>query len=202
MAIKKIFIRSKQIATWLWYGKYHILSIVAVIGTILYLCKIFTLFPNILGLVLSLTGLAIILAQQILDAREFADHKPNTLRNWFRSYPISRNINISATTVEFALGMKAHLSVSFAKDASMERKVEFLLRQFSEFESALAKIHDKVDQVTSSLKTTETRLNNAIGDLTSSVKSLIAGHVVGAYDLNLFGITITICGTLIQFFTV
>lgn len=203
MALKSFFTRSKQIATWLWFGKYHILSIIAVIGTILYLFKFLTLFPNIVALILSLTGLVIILTQQILDAREYADHKPNTLMNWIRSYPKQRKMNISAGIGEIAFtGMKASASISIAKDASLERKVEFLLKQFSEFESAIVKIDNKVDQVTSSLRTTEAHLNRAIGDLTSSMKSLVAGHVVGAYDLNLFGVTITICGTLIQFFTV
>jgi hypothetical protein len=203
MTLKSFFNSSKLIAIWLWRGLFHLLSIIAVIATTLYLCKIFTCFPDIVAIILSLAGLVIILMQQILDAREFADHKPNTVRNWIRSCPIRRNINISAGTWEYLIAMdKAHASVSIGQDASLENKVEFLLRQLSELNSTIAKIDDKVDQVSSSLKTTETHLEKAIGDLTLSIKSVIAGHVVGGYDLNLFGITITICGTLIQFFTV
>jgi len=33
------------------------------------------------------------------------------------------------------------------------------------------------------------------------MNELVAGHVVGSYDMNLFGVNITICGTVIQFFT-
>lgn len=203
MTIRNLINRSKQIAQWLWRGKCHVLSFAAVIATVLYLTRLLTFYPKPVALVLSLAGLLLILRQQILDAREFVDHKPNTFPNWLKSFPRSRNIIMAVGTVELAIAaMKARASVSIATDAPLDKKVEFLLRQISALDSAIANVDDRVDELKSSLKTTEKTLDHRIGDLSSSIQTLFAGHVVGAYDINLFGITITVCGTLIQFFSV
>jgi hypothetical protein len=136
-----------------------------------------------------------------LDARQFADRKPNTFRNWLKSCPLTDGR--IAASVGVALGeatLKAHATVSFAKDASIEEKVEFLLRQARVHDSAIARVDDRVDELRSSLKTSEKSLEMAVEQLSSSLRTIIAGHVVGAYDINLCGITMTICGTVIQFF--
>lgn len=95
---------------------------------------------------------------------------------------------------------KAHATVSISPDATIERKVEFLMRQLEGLDNWVAKIDDRIDSVSSSLVRAEKDFQDSINTLTTSMNSLIAGHVVGSYDLNLFGINITICGTLIQFF--
>jgi hypothetical protein len=194
--------RVKQLSLWFWRGKYHVLSFIAVTITALYLTKVLTFYPNTIAIMLSLTGLLIILTQQILDARQFADHKPNTFLNWFKFYPRTGNIVVAVGTAELAAaGMKAHASVSIANDAPLERKVEFLLTQVTGLYASVAKVDDRVDELKSSMKTTERNLERAVGELSTSLKTIIAGHIVGAYDINLFGISITICGTLIQFFS-
>jgi len=45
------------------------------------------------------------------------------------------------------------------------------------------------------------KLQLSLDSLNKSMNELVAGHVVGSYDMNLFGVNITICGTVIQFFT-
>lgn len=74
------------------------------------------------------------------------------------------------------------------------------MRQLEGLDNWVAKIDDRIDSVSSSLVRAEKDFQDSINTLTTSMNSLIAGHVVGSYDLNLFGINITICGTLIQFF--
>jgi uncharacterized membrane protein YhaH (DUF805 family) len=202
MTVRSKITRVKQVSLWLWQGKYYIFSIVAVIITALYLTGVFTFYANTIAIVLSLAGLLIILTQQVLDAKPFADHKPNTFLNWFKSYPKSGNIVMAVGTAELAsIGMKAHASVSISDDATLDRKVDFLLRQAKAFDAAIARVDDRVDELKSSLQETEKKHEKAVSELSASLKTIIAGHVVGSYDLNMFGITITICGTLIQFFS-
>jgi hypothetical protein len=177
------------------------LSFAGVIVTVLYLTRLLTFYPSVVALALSLTGLFLILTLQILDAKEYADHKPNTVLNWLKSYPRSKNITVVVGTGAFATtGGKARVSVSMARDAPLDKKVDFLILQFGALESAIANVDDRVDEVKSSLNKTEKNIERKIGELSSSISTRVAGHIVGAYDINLFGITITVCGTLIQFF--
>jgi hypothetical protein len=202
MSIQALISRSKQIVRWLWRGKYNILTFASVIATVLYLAKLLTFHPSLVALALSLTGLIIILAQQILDAREYANHTPNTILNWLKSYPKSKNIVVNLTgTASVSTSGKARISIALAADAPLDKKVEYLLQQNDALHSAIARVDDRVDEVQSSLKKIEKGIEQTIGNLSSSIRDQIAGHIVGAYDINLFGITITVCGTLIQFFS-
>jgi hypothetical protein len=93
--------------------------------------------------------------------------------------------------------LKAHATASIAADATIEKKIDFLLKQFATLNSDIAWLSDKVD---SSLDKTEKRFQASLDTITTSTKTDIASHVVGAYDLNLLGINMTICGTVIQFY--
>lgn len=200
--IKRLTNRTGMIAVWLWNGKWHILSFIAAVITVLYLLKLLNFYPNTVAIFLSLTGLLIILMQQVIDARLFAYHKPNTVHNWIRSFPRSRIISIKGSAIGVATVIgKARIQVLAAKGASSEQKIEFLLKRVEELQDSVANVDDKVDQVKASFKNIQNEFQQNIDGLSSSIKSLVAGHIVGSYDLNLFGITITICGTLIQFFS-
>lgn len=140
--------RLKQHALWIWHGKYHLLSIAATIITAFYLSGFLTFYPNIVAVFLSLAGLLIILTQQILDAKQFYAHQPNTFANWIKSFPVGKPISLSVDSAVHAIaGRKVHLTVSIADDATIEKKVDFLLRQVAELDSALAKIDDNLDEV-------------------------------------------------------
>lgn len=90
--------RLKQLSLWLfWRGKHYLLSIIAVMVTALYLTKLLTFYPNTIVVVLSLTGPLIILTQQMLNARQFAYHKPNTFLTWLKSYPRTENIIVAVS---------------------------------------------------------------------------------------------------------
>lgn len=95
---------------------------------------------------------------------------------------------------------KAHATVSISADATMEGKVDFLIRQVAALDSAIARVDDRVDEVNSSLKKTATEFQTSVSTLTTTLNNVIASHVVGSYDVSLFGINITVCGTVIQFF--
>lgn len=191
-----------QLALWISYGKYHLLSSAAFIITIFYLTGFLKFYPNTVALFLSLTGLLIILTQQIFDANKFGPHKPNTFTSWIKSFPTGKSITLSADlAVSLVISGKAHATVSIAADTTIEKKVDFLLRQVAALDSAIANLGDRVDDVNSSLNKTEEKYQASLDTLRTSLNTIIAGHVVGAYDVNLFGINITICGTVIQFFS-
>jgi hypothetical protein len=198
--------RLRQLARWLWSGRYHLLSAAAFVVTVLYLTGVATFCPKVVALLMALTGLVIILTQQILDASKFSAHRPThrpyTVMNWLKSFPTGKSITPSLRgAVVASSSVKARASVSVAPDATIERKIEFLLRQLESLDAAFSKLDDRVDSIKSTLGQTEKKLQASIDTLTKSMDALVAGHVLGSYDLNLFGVNITICGTVIQFFT-
>jgi tetrahydromethanopterin S-methyltransferase subunit B len=193
--------RSKRVSLWIWNGKFHLISLVAVIATVFYLAGLFNYYPNIVSAFMSITGLLIILTLQILDAKQFAEHRPNTIRNWLMSFPRGKPIAVTFDgSGGIVLGGKAEIRVDISENATIERKVDFLLRQVDNLESSIGAVDDRVDHLQSSLKSKSNELKTDLDDLNASLKTVIAGHIVGTYDINLFAITITICGTLIQFF--
>jgi len=192
--------RLKRDALWIAGGKYHLLSIIAFIITFFYLTGFLKFYPNIVALFMSLAGLLIILTQQIFDAKTFGSHEPNTFTNWIKSYGKPLTFSIENAVIASSMS-KAHLIGSIAADAEIDRKVDFLLRRVAELDSAMAKLDDRVDDVNASLNKTEKKFQTSLDTLTASLKDIIAGHVVGAYDVNLLGINITVCGTVVQFFS-
>jgi hypothetical protein len=201
MTLRSSLNHVKQIGLWIWHGRYHILTFTAVIVTLIYLSGQLNYYPNIVSAFLSITGLLIILTQQILDVREFADHRPNTIRNWIMSFPARRPLTISVEgSASVVAGGRADVLVSISESATIENKVAFLLLEVNHIQTALGKVDHRIDDVVASLTKKSTELKNDLDHLNASFRTTIAGHIVGAYDINLFGITITICGTLIQLF--
>ena len=193
--------RLKQIALWTWRGKFHLLSIASFILALLYLTGLLKFYPGTVAIFMTLTGLLIILTQQVIDATKFGSHKPNTFMRWLKSFPTRKSIilsGVNATSATFS--GKGHITVSISEDATIEKKVDFLLRQITALDSAIAKVDDRVDDLNSSLKRTEKELQTSVETLSTILNNVIASHVVGSYDVSLFGINIIICGTVIQFF--
>ncbi|OGW30236.1 MAG: hypothetical protein A2X56_07410 [Nitrospirae bacterium GWC2_57_13] len=193
--------RLKQLVLWISQGKYHLLSSAAFIITVFYLTGILKFYPNAVAIVMTLAGLLIILTQQILDATKFGSHKPNTFTSWIKSFPSGKPVSLSVNGMGGSIDFgKARVTVSIAADSTIERKVDFLLSQVAALDSAIAKLDDRVDSINLSLNKTEKKLQASLDTLSTSLNSIIASHIVGSYDLNLFGINIAICGTVIQFF--
>jgi len=193
--------RLKQTSLWVSRGKYHLLSIASFLVTVLYLTKFLRFYPNVVALLMTLTGLLIILTQQVIDATKFGSNKPNTFLGWLKSFPTGKPITSSVEgAVSLTTLVKAHATVSVSADAPMERKVDFLIQQVATLDSAIARVDDRVDEVNSSLKKSATEFQTSVSTLTTTLNNVIASHVVGSYDVSLFGINITICGTVIQFF--
>ena len=193
--------RLKQISLWVSRGKYHLLSIASFLFTVLYLTKFLRFYPSTVALLMTLTGLLIILTQQIIDATKFGSHKPNTFTGWLKSFPTGKPITFSVDGTEgFKFSGKVDAKMSISTDATIEKKVDFLLRQVAALDSAIARVDDRVDEVNSSLKKASKELQTSVSRLETTLSNVIASHVVGSYDVTLFGINITICGTIIQFF--
>lgn len=193
--------RLKQIVLWVSFGRYHLLSIVSFLTMILYLTKVLRFYPSIVALIMTMAGLLIILTQQINDAAKFGSHKPNTFTGWLKSFPTEKNITISVNCAEsVTISGKAHATVSISPESTIENKIDFLLRQVAAHDSTIARIDDRVDEVNSLLKKTSQELQSSVSALETTLDNIIASHVVGSYDVSLFGINITLCGTVIQFF--
>ena len=193
--------RLKQISLWVSRGKYHLLSIASFLFTVLYLTKFLRFYPSTVALLMTLTGLLIILTQQIIDATKFGSHKPNTFTGWLKSFPTGKPITFSVDGTEgFKFSGKVDAKMSISTDATIEKKVDFLLRQVAALDSAIARVDDRVDEVNFSLKKASKELQTSVSRLETTLSNVIASHVVGSYDVTLFGINITICGTIIQFF--
>lgn len=158
--------------------------------------------PNIVALVMSLTGISIILTQQISDANKFGSHKPNTFMKWLKSFPTGKTYTLQVDSATHAIAStEVHCTVSIPTDATIEGKVDFLLRQVAAHDSNIATLNDRVDAVNSLVNKTKKEFQASLDTLTTSLNTIIAGHAIGTYDLNLFGINITICGIVIQFFS-
>ncbi len=135
------------------------------------------------------------MAQQILDAKRFADHRPNTIRSWIMSYPTGKPITMSYEgSVPIAISMKGDVITSISENATIEQKVAFLLRQADYIQTVVGKIDDRIDDVAASLTNKSKEIKTNLDNFNVSLKTMIAGHIVGAYDINLLGITITLCG--------
>lgn len=233
MNLRSSLNRLKQIGFWIWRGKYHILTFVAVIFTIFYIAiytqtsRFFDAYPgkhrgldlylsnsgsfwlylgwgvsyykNNVSAFLTITGVLIILTQQILDAKRFADHRPNTIRSWIMSYPTGKPITMSYEgSVPITISMKGDVKASISENATLDQKVAFLLRQANYIQTAIGKVDDRIDDVAASLTNKSKEIKTDLDNFNVSLKTIIAGHIVGAYDINLLGITITLCGTVIQ----
>jgi len=166
----------------------------------LYLLGLLKFYPSSVAIFMTLTGLLIILTQQVIDATKFGYHKPNTFGAWLKSFRTGKSNILSINASLPLLSAKAHATASISTDATIEKKVEFLFQQIAALDSAIAKVDDRIDEVNSSLKKAEKELQTSVNTLSVTLKNVIASHVVGSYDVSLFGINITICGTVIQFF--
>lgn len=199
---KQIFIsQCKQIGRWLWLGKFHILNGIVAVIMLLYLGRTLNFYPNIIGALFSITGLFIILFLQTTDARKFAQHKPNTIGNWIKSFPVRRSVTITAGFVgALVIAGNVHVVISPGVKETLEGKVEFVLTRIMEIQEILNKLDDRIQEIDSFQKKETISIRGDIENLNKSISEVIAGHIVGDYDKNLFGIIITICGTLIQVF--
>jgi hypothetical protein len=187
--------------SWVWTGKFHILTVASILLTILYLTRVITFFPGTVAAVMTILGVLIILFQQLIDAREFAEFSPNTPRNWMRSRPAFKARIVSLEGASFATaGGKARLKISISPDAPLEQKIAFLLSQVSDLSDSIANLDDRLDGVYKEGMTVNQKLKDDLSALKHTTEAMVAGHVVGTYDIGMFAAIITLCGTIIQVF--
>lgn len=74
------------------------------------------------------------------------------------------------------------------------------MRQYAALDTTIANMDDKIDEVKTSLNKADKQIKESLDEQTKTLNSIIASHIVGTYDLNLFGINVTMCGAVIQFF--
>lgn len=201
MNLIKLLNYSRKVVRWIFRGKFHIATIVVILITILYLLNIINYYPIYISSIFSISGITIILLQQLLDAKQFSDYKPNTFKNWVKSFPnINTNmVNLSANFTSI-LNVSVHSFISISENVSLEKKVEYLLKEIDSLKKTVNTINDNLIKTNNVISVKINELTNKIDKVDKAIKTLIAGHVVGSYDLNFFGIIITLCGSLIHIF--
>lgn len=201
MCFQKALKRIKLIGLWLWSGKFHICSFLSVISTILYLTGRITFYPKIVAFVFTIVGLFIIFYFQFVDARDFSYHRPNTIQNWLKSFPAGNPITLAVGSTSIGItSLKARLRTTIPDNLPIEEKVAYLIEKIDRIQTTIEKIDDRITEVNTLIESQLKSLRSEFDNYNSSLKEIIASHAVGDFDFNLFGIVITFCGTIIQFF--
>lgn len=202
--MKKLLSRNyrKRLAKWLWRGKFYLLTFAAFIITVLYIIGALNWFPNHVSAIMAILGLVILFQQLTADAIQFSEHKPNTFRNWVNSYPNNKPIDLGIANIALsAITIRAHLKTSIREDETIEKKVEFLLRDVSSIHDNIAKMSDQITDLDASQIQIKEEIKSELDKYNNVLNKIVAGHVVGDYDKNFFAVMIAFCGTIIQLFT-
>jgi hypothetical protein len=192
---------TSELLRWIKEGKFHIFSIIIIVATVLYFLKIITYEPKYISAAFLIFGLSIIIMQMIGDAKRFSEHQPNTPKNWLKKRPPlkqkPRPIQINSV-FENEMSSKISYSLSISENASLEKKVEFLLDRYQDMEKEIKNLGEKLDNNRAEVK-------NEIKDIFSKIKQIqkeldlkISHVTVSDYDLRLFSVILMICGTFLQ----
>jgi hypothetical protein len=193
----------QRLSKWVLRGKYHLVTIIVWLITVCYLTGVVTLWPTFIASIFSICGLTILLVQLLLDARSFSDYKPNTIKNWIREFPLSKPaVANHEHNIKLPLSAKVHYQIFNSDNASLGEKVKHLLNQIGIIKSKIEAINNDIEKTNDKLSIVSEELTRKVNKVSDVLKTLIAGHAVGSYDINLLGIVLTIDGTLIQIFKV
>ncbi len=190
-----------KIIKWIKDGRFHNATILIFIITICYLLGKISFEPKIVSIVFLIIGLAIIIWQMIGDSKRFSEQSPNTFKFWIKKFPSikpeGRIINESSGVI-VTTGFKPHVSVSIAENASLDEKVNFLMKQKDEMETAINNVDNKLDTKVTELNKKIKGIENKVEETKKIINSTISDITVGNYDLRLLSIVLMICGTFIQ----
>jgi len=201
MSIRKLF--CTIVTRFFIRGKYYILSTLAIVATFLYMIKDFNLYANYIALGFSVIGPVIILVLQIKDSKQFADYKPNTFSEWLRALTRNNDNVIGAAIIEAAHArVEANAEIILDLDATINRKIDYLMNEVRNLQNNNLELKRQVDNIDVKMNTNQNEIKNILRSETSKLGTLIAGHAIDLYDLNILGITLTICGVLIQTFCI
>ena len=200
-SIKLLIAYPRKLFKWIVDGRFHNLTLILLAITILYFVKVITYQPKFISALFLVSGLSIIIWQMIGDSKKFPNRNLNTLKNWIKKFPGIKpktlNINVGSASV-IMTGGKAHVRVSISKDAPLEEKVNYLLKQKEEMETAIIILDDKLDSKLSELNKNIKELDRKILETENIINSTISDVTVGNYDLKLFSVISMICGTFLQ----
>ncbi len=199
--INKLIRYVKQIFKWIATGKYHITTFLVVTVTLLFLFDILKECSQFISYFFIIIGLFIILMLQLSDANLYATYKPNTIRNWLKSFPELKPTNHNITSsISATISAKVFATISISESQPLEKKVEFLLSQLENVNKNLRELDTRIERAFNEILNKSKDLTIQIENIEQTLRTTIAGHIVGSYDINLLGIIITLCGTLIQIF--
>lgn len=198
---KLIIAYPRKLFSWIVDGRFHNLTLIILVVTFLYFVKTITYQPKIVSALFLVFGLTIIIWQMIGDTKRFPNRNLNTLKNWIKKFPGFKpknlKINLGSSSVIMTAG-KAHVRVTISKDASVEEKVNYLMQQKEELETAIINLDDKLDSELSELNKSIKELDRKIVETKNIINSTISDVTVGNYDLKLFSVVLMICGTFLQ----
>jgi hypothetical protein len=182
-------------------ARFHSLSIIIIIVTMLYFLNIRPFQPKVISTIFLAFGLVIIIWHLKIDAKRFSKHNPRTPINVIKKFPklIPKTLRVnvsSASSVETAGKIYAKQSVPIGW--SLEEKVNFLIRQKEKMENELIKLEDKFDRKLSEVNNSITELDKKIDNKEDIMNTIISDITIGNYDLRVFSVVLMICGTFLQ----
>ncbi|MBI1931272.1 MAG: hypothetical protein HYS24_01895 [Ignavibacteriales bacterium] len=199
--INKLIRYFKRIFKWIAIGKYHITTFLVVMVTLLFLFDILKECSQFISYFFIIIGLFIILMLQLIDANLYATYKPNTIGNWLKSFPkLKPTIHNITSSISVTISAKAFATISISESQPLEKKVEFLLSQLENVNKNLHELDTRIERAFNEILNKSKDLTIQFENIEQTLRTTIAGHIVGSYDINLLGIIITLCGTLIQIF--
>lgn len=200
--MKSIFIWLPEFFKWLLdYGKYYILSMLIILITLCYFTGVFSFQTKIVSSVFLIAGLILIIKQMIMDAKRFSEFESRTLKNVIKKFPKFKfeSIIIKTGTADYVfIGEKVRVEISIPESASIEEKVNFLMRRKVEMGNAINNLDDKLDDNISEVNKKIKEVKNLIEDTNKLINSNLAIHIVGSYDLSFLSVVLMICGSLMQ----
>jgi len=199
--IKLIIAYPGKSINWLVDGRFHNLTLIILVLTILYFVKTITYQPKIVSALFLVFGLAIIIWQMIGDAKKFSKHNPNTPKNWIKKFPSfkpkTHHINVSSVSSIETAG-KIYAKKSIPLSSPLENKVNFLMKQNKIMESAIINLDEKMDNNLSEVNKKIMESLRKIDETEIIINTVISELAVGNYDLRLFSVILMICGTFLQ----
>ncbi|MFZ5948782.1 MAG: hypothetical protein ACOYU5_12575 [Stygiobacter sp.] len=195
----KVYI--KLILSWFIKGIFYFLSFFIIIITALYLSGIISIFSNIIPNIFSIFGLIILFYIIVFDTKIIPEKKSNPFLQWFNTFPKRKigNVYIKCN-MDYGIDPKIYPHVEHDEKASLESKVNFLLRQFKDLSKTQNDILQNVDNIKDELHSLKKEIDDKIIDINSSNINLLTNFIYSSYDKHIFAFIINFCALILQSF--
>jgi hypothetical protein len=151
----------------------------------------------------SIFGILIIFIQLISEAKKFSFLNPNTPFNWLKEWLFIKKKTINFEEIKLSLPFhpedKPPLS-SISQKSPIDAKIDFLLSQNEIMYKRVNLIEDKINGKIAKINHNFIEIKSDIESRTNYLENLIGDHIVENISFTIFGIVLTLCGIILQYF--